>query len=125
MNSEAARAKNSNARFERAFFYEGRMEELLSWGWAIVMPVIGWFVRAGIKVHDEKHKELAALLATKADADDLKRTQAHVEKLFDQARQDKTEIIGAIRDLGDKIGQIQVSVVEQLARKVDREELRR
>lgn len=105
------------------------MEELKTWGWLIVMsiatPIISWFVRTGIRDHKEEHSLLKEELASKANAVELERTRAHVEKLFDQARHDKSEILGAIRDLGDKIGQIQVSVVEQLGRKVDREELKR
>jgi hypothetical protein len=104
------------------------MENVKDWGWTAVMfliGVIGWFARTKVHDHKEEHVRMHEAIAKKASAEDVARMQANVEKLFDQSRQDKSEILGAINDVGEKINRFQVSVTEQLGKKVDREELRR
>ena len=66
------------------------------------------------------HKYMESKIAKKADADDLKRCLTHIEKLYENAEQDRRTVHECVDKLGDQIHANHVQVILALGNKADR-----
>jgi len=108
---------------------------MLNWESNLVAKVIGGITAAfsalaaaGLalwKAHGRRVAAVEAKLDTKADAAELVRVRDVQGKIFDQMREDKTEILGAIGDLTGSFHGFSQKVTEELGKRPTREELKR
>mgnify|MGYP001615601548 CR=1 FL=1 len=85
-------------------------------------------IAGGIAMWKATGRRIAAVeakLDTKADVAEVTRIRDAQGKIFDQMREDKTEILGAIGDLKGSFHDFSNKVTEELGKRPTREELKR
>lgn len=56
----------------------------------------------------------------KADKDDVKRALSHIEKLYENAEQDRKTLHECVDKLGDQMHENHVELIREIAKKADR-----
>ena len=84
-------------------------------------------IAGGVAMWKGTNKRIAAVeasLAAKSDAREVTRVRDAQGKIFDQMREDKKEIMGAIGDLTGSFHEFAQKVTEELGKRPTRDELR-
>lgn len=83
-----------------------------------------------IKKHDDEIASIKAgigavsdKLDDKADSAELNRQRDHISRLFEQAREDKTEILSAIGKVAESLGTFKETVLTELGNRPTRAEM--
>ena len=66
------------------------------------------------------HKYMESKIAKKADLEEVKRCLGHIEKLYENAEQDRKTVHECVDKLGDQIHANHVEIIKELGRKADR-----